>query len=82
MGILNEDINWGFNVEDFVRGLTWFGYFAWGFCMGNLNGGFNWEFYTGILHMVFEGFFAWRLCNGEFKWGFEGFLYGNFKWGF
>jgi len=31
MVILNADFNWGFIVEDFVRGLTWFGDFAWGF---------------------------------------------------
>jgi len=52
------------NVEDFVRGLTWFGDSVWGFCMGNLNGGFNWGFYTGILYMVFEGF-----LHGDFVMG-------------
>jgi len=45
MGILIGDF-----AVDFVRGLSWFGDFAWVFCKGILNGGFDRGFYTGILH--------------------------------
>jgi len=48
MGILIGDF-----AVDYVRGLTWFRDFAWVFCKGILNGGFDRGFYTGILHRVF-----------------------------
>jgi len=65
MGILNKDFNWGFNVEVFIRRLTWFGDFPWGLCMGKSNGGFNWGFYTGILLRVF----MWGFFHGDFVMG-------------
>jgi len=39
-GLLYGNFNWGFSRR-YLRGLTWFGDFAWGFYMGILHGGFN-----------------------------------------